>query len=97
MFSYTSTHKVHIYVEYHSVCPLVGIVTPHSLSRKRMCPPSGTKGGGDTLVCGWGPISDDWRKSLALSLLYASTYPIHHTIQYERELLLDQSSLPVYN
>ena len=30
------------YTVYHSVCPLVGIRTPHSLSRKRLC---GTKGG----------------------------------------------------
>ncbi len=35
--------------------------------------PPGTKGGGDTLACGWGglggPNSDDWRKILALRLL----------------------------
>jgi hypothetical protein len=27
MFAVTYRHKVHIYVEYHSVCPLVGIGT----------------------------------------------------------------------
>jgi hypothetical protein len=37
-------HKVHI-LEYHSVCPLVGIGTSHPLSRKRVCPPPGTKRG----------------------------------------------------
>jgi hypothetical protein len=47
-------HKVHIYLEYHSVCPLVGIGTPppHPLSRKRVCPPPppGTRGRVDTLA-----------------------------------------------
>jgi len=67
-----ATHKVHIYTEYHSVCPLVGIGTlPPPLSSL------GTKGwggGGHTRlrVRGWGsPNSDDWRKSLALCLLCA--------------------------
>jgi hypothetical protein len=32
--------KLHIYLEYHSACPLVGIGTPHTLSHKRVCPPS---------------------------------------------------------
>jgi hypothetical protein len=27
-------HEVHIYKEYHSLCPFVGIGTPHPLSRK---------------------------------------------------------------
>jgi hypothetical protein len=31
-----SNHRVHIFLEYHSVCPLVQIGTP--LSRKRVCP-----------------------------------------------------------
>jgi hypothetical protein len=38
-------HKVHIYIEYHSVCPRVGIGTP-PFSRKRVCPSSWTKGRG---------------------------------------------------
>jgi hypothetical protein len=46
-------HKVHIYLENHSVYPLVQIGTPHPLSRKQV--------GGDP--------SDDWRKSLAFCLL----------------------------
>jgi hypothetical protein len=33
---------------YHSVCPLVRLGTPHPLSRKRVVPPPGTKGGGGT-------------------------------------------------
>jgi hypothetical protein len=39
-------HKVHIHMhlEYHSVCPVVRIWTPHPLSCKRVCPP-GTKRG----------------------------------------------------
>ncbi len=42
-------HKVRIYKEYHSVCPLVGIGTPPPLSRKRVFPsPPEPKGGGDT-------------------------------------------------
>jgi hypothetical protein len=38
-----SVHKVHMYPEYHSVCPLVRIGT-HTPFPKRVCPP-GTKGG----------------------------------------------------
>ncbi len=56
-------HKVHIYTEYHSVCPLVGIGT---------APPPQAKGGRAHSPAGegWGsPNSDDWRKSLALCLL----------------------------
>ncbi len=50
------THKVHLYLEYHSVCSLVRMGLPHPLSRKR--------------VRWWGgPNSDDWRKSLVLCLL----------------------------
>ncbi len=33
-------NKVCIYTEYHSVCPLVGIGTLKTLSRKRRCPSS---------------------------------------------------------
>jgi hypothetical protein len=32
-------HKVLIYTEYHSVCPLVGIGTPPTPLRKQVCPP----------------------------------------------------------
>jgi hypothetical protein len=42
-------HKVHIYLEYHSVCPLVGIGTP-PLSRMQVCFPPEPKGEGFTLL-----------------------------------------------
>ncbi len=45
-------HKVHTYIEYHSVCPLVGIGTlPPPLSTERLPLPPEPKGGG-TLACG---------------------------------------------
>jgi hypothetical protein len=31
---FSALHKVHICLEYHSVCPVTGIGTPHPLSRK---------------------------------------------------------------
>ncbi len=68
-----SWNKVHIYEEYHSVCPLVGIGTlppPLSLASVPL-PPEPEPGGHTRLrIRGWGsPNSDDWRKSLALCLL----------------------------
>ncbi len=47
-------HKVHIYKEYHSGCPLVGtgtIPTPHPQASVPL-PPEPV--GGGTLACGWG-------------------------------------------
>jgi hypothetical protein len=64
--------KKYKYLEYHSVCPLVRIGTPHPLSRERVYSPPESKGGEHTrlLVRGWaGPNSDGWRKSLTLCLL----------------------------
>jgi hypothetical protein len=50
----TLHHKVHIYIEHHSVCPLVRIGPPPLLSPASDCvAPSEAKGGG-TLVRGWG-------------------------------------------
>jgi hypothetical protein len=47
MRSHTTKHKVPIYLEYHSVCPLVGIVTPPTLSPASECAsPWNRKGGG---------------------------------------------------
>jgi hypothetical protein len=58
-------HKVRIYKEYHSVCPLVGIGTlPTPLSPASVPLPQ-EQGGGS-------PKSDDLRKSLALCLLCGS-------------------------
>jgi hypothetical protein len=67
-------HKVRIYKEYHSVCPLVGIGTlPTHLSplASECTPPPRTWGGTHSpAVRGWWSLnSDDWRKSLALCLL----------------------------
>jgi hypothetical protein len=74
-FADTFHHKVHTYIEYHSVCPLVGIGTlPPPLSPASVPLPPEPKGGGHNRlqVRGWGsPNSDDWRKSLALCLLCA--------------------------
>jgi hypothetical protein len=39
-----------IYLEYHSVCPLVRVGISYPLSRKRVCPPQEPKEG-DTLAC----------------------------------------------
>jgi hypothetical protein len=55
---------------------------PHPLSRKRVCFPSGTKGGGGfqtrLRVRGWGsPNSDDWRENLVLCLLCEVQY-VHY-------------------
>jgi hypothetical protein len=69
---YNGLHKVRIYKEYHSVCPLVGIGTlPTPLSPASVPLPPEPGGGHTRLrVRGWGsPNSDDWRKSLALCLL----------------------------
>jgi hypothetical protein len=41
---FTFIRPTKYYIEYHSVCPLVGIGTPRPLFRKRVCPPPGTKG-----------------------------------------------------
>jgi hypothetical protein len=57
-------HKVHIYLEYHSVCSLGRIGTPH-LTLGECVPPPGTKGQ-DTLVWlgGWGvPIRTTGEKA----------------------------------
>ncbi len=57
-----SQHKVHICLEYHSVCPLVRIVPPPpTASPAGECFLPGTKGGGHTRlrVRGWeGPNAD---------------------------------------
>jgi len=66
-----STHI--LYIEYHSICLLVGIGTPQPLSRKRVCPsPPEPQGRGAHSPAGGGvPIPYDWRKGLALCLLCA--------------------------
>ncbi len=47
--------QIQIYLEYHSVCPLIGIGVPHSLSPQQMwTPPPWTKGGGGRSPAGEG-------------------------------------------
>jgi hypothetical protein len=62
-------HKycTYIYLEYHSVCPLVRNGTP-TLSSASECAPPEPKGGGG------GPNSEDWRKGLALFLRCGGPY-----------------------
>jgi hypothetical protein len=68
---YNRWHKVHIYLEYHNVCPLVGIGTPPVPSLPSGCARQAPGGGGGVHLRVWGSSnSDDWRKSLALCLLY---------------------------
>jgi hypothetical protein len=69
-------HEVHIYLEYHSVCPPRPNWDPHLLSRKRVCPP-GTKGGGThSLGAGSSQFGRLEKKPSTLSTLCpASTAP----------------------
>ncbi len=71
-------HKVLIFIEHHSVSPLVGIGTPPPLQPQASVPspPDQWVGGHTRLrLKGWGsPNSDDWRKSLALCLLCGYIY-----------------------
>ncbi len=63
---YGINHKVQLYTEYHSVCPLAGIGTlPAPLSPASVRLPSEPKGGHTRQrVRGWGsPNSDDWKKA----------------------------------
>ncbi len=45
------THKVCKYIEYHSECPLAGIVTLPPPLASECAPPPGTKEWGGTLAC----------------------------------------------
>jgi hypothetical protein len=68
---------VHIFIEYHSLCPLVGFGTlPPSLLQASVQLPTEPKGGHPRLwVRGWGsPIFEDWRKALY------SAYSVSETI-----------------
>ncbi len=70
-------HNEHIYLVYNSVCPLVRIGTPHSLSRKRVCPsPTEPKGGrvGHTRqgVRGGVPIRRTGEKPCTMSTLWST-------------------------
>ncbi len=71
------THKVNIYLEYHSVCPLVRIgTTPPPLSQASVSSPWNKGRGEDSpMRMRWrgSPNSEDWRKSLALCQLCGIT------------------------
>jgi hypothetical protein len=71
-------HKVHIYLEYHSVCPLVQIGTPTISPEIDCVSPRNPRGGGHTrqrVRGSGGPNFDDWRKNLALCLLCGFNIP----------------------
>ncbi len=64
-------HKVHTYKEYHSICPLVGIGTPHPSPASEYLPPPEPKGGREhSPACEGVGVSQFRRleKSLALCL-----------------------------
>ncbi len=80
LFSFVSLflhpQSTYMYLEYHSVCPLVRIGTTHPLlPQASVSLPRNQRGGAHSpAVRGWErPNSDDWRKSLALCLLCAFT------------------------
>ncbi len=62
--------RIKLCLDHQSFYSFVGICSPpRPLSRKRVCPPLWTKGGGQDSLVGegsWGANSDDWRESLAL-------------------------------
>ena len=55
-------HKVHIYLENQSVCPLVRIGTPHPLSRKRVPSDDWRKSLAFCLLCGLSKIREKYLK-----------------------------------
>jgi hypothetical protein len=67
------SHKVLIYLEYHSVCPIDRIGTPPPIpSPASECVSPGTKGGGGTLSCGCGvgvPVRSTGKKPSTVSTL----------------------------
>ncbi len=75
-------HKVHMYLEYHSVCPLVRIGTPLTpLPQASLSPPPPAH-----LPLGVGvgvPIRDDWRKSLS-TLCWIGSILLHCQLAYRQ-------------
>jgi hypothetical protein len=64
--------RIIVYTEHQSLCPFVGIRSPHSLPRKRVCPPwTQMREEQHSLAGEWvgGPNSDDWQESLVLCIL----------------------------
>ncbi len=89
-----AAHKVCIYKEYDSVCPLVGIGTLQSPLSPESVPLPPERGGGGAHSPGgegWGsPNSDDLRKRLALCLLCVAAA----TKSPEPEFLNFKESIP---
>jgi hypothetical protein len=78
-------HKVHIYLEYHNVSPLVRIGTPPpTLLEAIVSPPKEPTGGRTHLgVRGWdGPNSDYWKKSLTLCLFCALQHVLYKVLAH---------------
>ncbi len=71
------TKYIHLYLEYPSVGPLVGLGPPTSSPPNECVPPPPNQRGGwqpRLRVRGWdSPNSDDWRKSLGLCVLWGRT------------------------
>ncbi len=71
-------HKVHICLEYY--VPRQNWTSPPPFPQASVYLQPGTKGGGGHSPAGkgvGGPITDDWRKSLALCLLCAAGHIFH--------------------
>ncbi len=77
-----SRRGIILYIEYQSVCPLVGIGSP--IPRKRVCLPSWTQGGSNTRLRMRGPNSDKQTESLALFIFCEASYINIHTCTTQR-------------
>ena len=76
------------FIENRSVCPLVGIGSPHPPLPQTSVSPRNQWGGGHTRlrVMGWGsPNSDYWRKSLALCVLCYQKRPATLNVSPDRK------------
>ncbi len=71
-------HKVLLYLEYHSVCPIVRIGTPPpKIPHLSVSFPRNQEGDAHSPAgegAGGGPNSDDWRKGIVLCLLCGDAY-----------------------
>jgi hypothetical protein len=84
---YSARKWVILYLEYHSVCPLVRIESAHPHSRKRVCPPC-NRGGCNTrlMLRGWvDPIRMTGEKSCFFYLLCCN--PVEVQLLQSREKL----------
>jgi hypothetical protein len=76
-YEHVHKHKVNS-IEYHSVCPLVGIGTPPPRLLQASVPPPRNQTGGKHSPAGGGgdPNSDDWKKVLK------SAYSVYRRIHW---------------